>query len=123
MQRRLARIFLAICNLKPRSRWADAAVWEDEKSWSLRTRDIIRFLNEHYGEDISSGSYDDIRRENTDYLVEAGLVLRSPGNPSAKTNDGTRSYAANPSAAEVLHDMANLIGRTRLRNSSPITGV
>ena len=102
MQRRLARILLAICNIESGTPWANAAVWENENSWALRSRDIIRFINDHYGETIADSSYDDIRRENTDYLVEAGLVLSSPNKPDAQKNDGTRSYAANPSAVDLL---------------------
>ena len=102
MRRRLAHVFLAVCNVRPETPWTAAAVWSGEGSWAVRTRDIIRFLNQHYGESIADSSYDDIRRENLDYLVHAGLVLRSPGRPQALTNDGTRSYAANPSVGDLL---------------------
>lgn len=102
MQARLARIFLALCNLRPQSQWRQAAVWEGPGSWALRTRDVIRYLNKHYGESISSGSYDDIRRKNLQYLTAAGVVLASPGRPEAQTNDGTRCYAINPDAAALL---------------------
>ncbi len=49
MQVRLARIFLALCNIRPQSQWRQAAVWKGPGSWALRTRDIIRYLNKHYG--------------------------------------------------------------------------
>lgn len=139
MQRRLARIFLAVCNMKPATPWPEAAVWQGEGSWQQRSRDIIRFINENYGEKIADSSYDDIRRENLDYLVEAGLVLRSPGRPDAATNDGTRSYAANPAAAKLLHgygqpdwngivaafvtsfgNLGNILERTREQKKIPV---
>ena len=107
MRRRLARILLAICNVKPDTPWSQAAVWRDSSSWSLRSREVIAFINEHYGENISPGSYDDIRRKNLDYLVAAKLVLASAGRPDALTNDGTRSYAANPAAAYLFRQFGN----------------
>ncbi len=68
-----------------------------------KTRDIIKFLNKNYGTRISSGSYDDIRRKNLDYLVEAGLVVPSARRAGASTNDGTRGYAISKDAATLLH--------------------
>lgn len=103
MKARLARIFLALCDLRPGDPWKKAAVWRGKDSWALRSRDIIRFLNKHYGEHISEGSYDDIRRKNLQYLTAAGLVLASPGRPDAQPNDGTRTYAVHPDAAMLLH--------------------
>ena len=38
----------------------------------LKTRDIIKFENDHYGEEISSGSYDDIRRKDLKPLLDEG---------------------------------------------------
>lgn len=98
-QRRLARILLAVGKLSPKTPWSQTAVWEGAGSWCPRSRDVIDFLNANYGEKISSGSYDDIRRKNLDFLVASGLVLRSPANPNAATNDSTRGYAVNPAAA------------------------
>lgn len=102
MQRRLARILLAVCNLTPKTAWTEASVWEGPGSWCPRSRDIIIFVNKHYGENISSGSYDDIRRKNLEFLVASSLVLSSPAKPDANPNDSTRGYAANPAAAELF---------------------
>jgi hypothetical protein len=102
MQRRLARILLGICKLTPKSPWTKTSVWEGAGSWCPRSRDIIVFVNENYGENISSGSYDDVRRKNVDFLVASGLVLRSPAKPDAAMNDSTRGYAVNPAAADVF---------------------
>lgn len=101
-QRRLARILLAVCKLTPKSAWKEASAWEGAGSWSPRTRAIIPFVNEHYGEDISSGSYDDVRRKNLDFLVASGLVLSSPDNPNAAINDSRRGYSINPAAADLF---------------------
>jgi hypothetical protein len=101
-QQRLALALLAVANIKPNSLWSDAAYFEDEKSWALTTREIIKFWNEHYGERLSSGSYDDVRRKDLVILVEADLVLRSAGKPNASTNNPQRRYAISPDAKNLL---------------------
>ncbi len=111
MRQRVARVLLAVCNVRPDTPWSRASVWRDSSSWSLRSREIIKFINEHYGEKVSPGSYDDIRRKNLDFLVAAQLVLASAGRPSALTNDGTRSYAVNPAAAALFR----LFGKPKWR--------
>ena len=45
---------------------------------ALGTREMIKFWNENYGENVSSGSYDDVRRRDLVYLVECGLVQKMP---------------------------------------------
>jgi type II restriction enzyme len=58
----------------------------------LGSREIIRLLNEQYEENISMGSYDDIRRVHIKSLTLAGLVKVSGNNPEPATNDPTRKY-------------------------------
>lgn len=68
----------------------------------LKTRDIISFMNRHYGENISRGSYDDVRRKDLVLLVEAGIVLNSSSLGRKSTNDPTRGYALNPLFVRLL---------------------
>lgn len=70
------------------------------KDWSkakdntnLKSRDIINFVNEHFEEKISSGSYDDIRRKDLKLLVLADIIVNSGVNKGSATNDPTRGYA------------------------------
>lgn len=63
------------------------------KNRHLTTRKIIEFINEHYEEKISPGSYDDVRRKHLKLLLLADLILNSAKNPSASTNDPTRGYS------------------------------
>ncbi|NJM38871.1 MAG: hypothetical protein HC845_13965 [Akkermansiaceae bacterium] len=103
-QDRICQILLAVADLTPTTPWKSAKVYGNEKaSHAPRSRDIIIFLNKHYGTSISSGSYDDIRRKNLDYLVEAGLIVSSARREGASTNDGTRGYAISKEAASLLH--------------------
>ena len=59
-------------------------------------------MNSCWGESISFGSYDDIRRKDMVLLVEAFIVLNSAKNPNANTNDGTRGFAISPLAAKAI---------------------
>lgn len=68
----------------------------------LKTRDIIDFENTHYGENISSGSYDDIRRKDLKPLTDAGLVLNSSLLDQAATNNPNRGYALDAQFAGLL---------------------
>ena len=101
---RIALALLATANLKPDTPWIEAACWEGKGSWALSTREMIKFWNEHYGEHLSSGSYDDVRRKDLVYLVESNLVRKSAGNPDASTNDPQRRYAMNPDAIDVVRN-------------------
>ncbi|MEM6396047.1 MAG: hypothetical protein AAF741_06840 [Bacteroidota bacterium] len=57
--------------------------------YSLKTRDLIDFVNLHFSETISSGSYDDIRRKDLKLLTTAAVVVRSK--PNSATNDSRRA--------------------------------
>lgn len=97
-QIKMAKAFLSVAAMKPGLSWSEA-----RSDHRLRSRDVIRWMNQHLDEDVSSGSYDDIRRKDLLFPVEAGIVLKSAGNQTAATNDGTRTYALSPEMAELLH--------------------
>jgi len=58
----------------------------------LKTREIINFINGNFEENISSGSYDDIRRKDLRLPVVAILIINS-GDKGRATNDPTRGYS------------------------------
>lgn len=80
----------------------------------LKTRDIIEFENSHYGENISSGSYDDIRRKDLKMLVEARLVINSSELDLAATNNPNRGYALDAQFAKLLHTFGTYNWDTKL---------
>lgn len=84
----MAMAFLAVAGIK--KSWKEAKGQKENRH--LKTRDIIKFINENYEENISPGSYDDIRRKHLKLPVLADLILNSANNPSAATNDPTRGY-------------------------------
>jgi type II restriction enzyme len=99
-QVKMAKAFLAVAGLKPGMKWAEAK--DVESGHSLRSREVIAFMNTFLGENIADSSYDDIRRKDLIFPVEAQLVLKSAKNINANTNDGTRGFALDPVAAKVL---------------------
>lgn len=92
---RMAMAFLAVANVK--QKWTQA---EDKRN--LKTRDIISFNNTHFDENISSGSYDDIRRKDLKLLVLAGVIVNSADNANAATNDPTRGYSLEASFMQLI---------------------
>ena len=100
---RMAIAFLASGDIK---KIADFKKVKDLNSgYALKTRDIINYVNNHFGENISSGSYDDIRRKDLKLLTVAEVVLQS--SPNSATNDSTRGYTINPTYAELIRNFGS----------------
>lgn len=85
------------------------AVAEVTKDWkkakddtNLKSRDIIKFVNDNFEENISSGSYDDIRRKDLDLLVLADIVVNTGTLKGAATTDPTRGYSLNPDFKKLI---------------------
>ena len=100
---RAAKALCAVAQVKPDMEWQEAPSIYAGTASPLTTRDIIKYWNEHYGETIADASYDDVRRKDLVYLVEAGLVARSAADPTADVNDGTRGYAIPKEALALIH--------------------
>ncbi|MBU0691154.1 restriction endonuclease [bacterium] len=91
-QRRLERmavVFLAVIEVYDSRNWSKAKDLNDGRS--LTTREIIPIVNEYFSEEISSGSYDDIRRRDLEYPLLSSIIV--PTKPSTSRNDPGRGYA------------------------------
>jgi DNA-cytosine methyltransferase len=97
---RMAMAFLAVADVRRSTDWPTAKGHDGKRA--LKSRDIIEYINEHFQENISRGSYDDIRREDLKLPVAAGLVIKSAGKPDAARNDPTRAYALDNDCAAIL---------------------
>lgn len=95
---RMAKACLAVGRIKTDFQEAIPA----SEGLFCRTRDIIIFENEHLGEHISSGSYDDIRSQDLKLLVEAGLVVNSSSTEEQATTNPSRGYALSNAFAKLL---------------------
>lgn len=89
---RVAMVLLAVANIKSVEDLLSPKTQAD--GVNMKTRDIINFMNEYFGENISSGSYDDIRRKDLKLLILGLIVQRT--NENLARNDSTRGYALNP---------------------------
>ncbi|MFZ2052007.1 MAG: BsuBI/PstI family type II restriction endonuclease [Solirubrobacteraceae bacterium] len=86
---RMAMAVLAVLDLARPDTWAAAKTLSDGRG--LTTRQIIAYWNQHFGEDVSSGSYDDIRRKDLLLPVHAGIVVSNQ--PDSARNNPSRAYA------------------------------
>jgi type II restriction enzyme len=92
---RMALCFLAVASVT--GDWSKASC-----EHSYKTRDIISILNARFEENISSGSYDDIRRKDLKLLVLADLVVNSGDKQSSATNDPTRGYSLQENFCDLI---------------------
>lgn len=99
---RMAKACLAVGKIK--KDFSEACSFEDGFA---RTRDIIDFENKNFGEHISSGSYDDIRRQDLKLLVEAGIVVNSSSTEAQATNNPSRGYGLSKLFANLLHSFGS----------------
>jgi hypothetical protein len=89
LRERIALAVLAASDVKRSSDWRTAK--SRANGWGLTTREIINYCNENFGgEDISSGSYDDVRRKHLIRAFEAGVIV--PTTPDSSRNDPTRRW-------------------------------
>ena len=81
--------------------------WPENKNFKqgrrITTREIIKFINEHFEENISSGSYDDIRRKHLRPLLSDNLVINIGKNEDASSNDPTRGYSLEEDFEKVIN--------------------
>lgn len=94
----ISMTFLAVAGVT--NTWKEAKGQGENRH--LTTREIIKFINEHYEENKSSGSYDDIRDKDLKLPVLADLILNSAKNPFASQNDPTRGYTLSGEFQELV---------------------
>lgn len=102
-QRRLTRMamaFLAVCDVKKPQDWPVAKTWDGSRV--LRSRDIIDYINQNFQENISKGSYDDIRRKDLKLPVMSELIFKSANDPNSARNNPTRGYALSPEYGDIV---------------------
>jgi len=99
---KMAVCFLAVAGVK--KDWSKAI-----ENANLKSREIIKIVNDNFEENISPGSYDDIRRKDLKLLVLADIVINSGVNKGSATNDPTRGYALHP-------DFKNLIVKYKTKD-------
>jgi hypothetical protein len=102
---RLALVLLSLGDVKPDTPWS--LVKSKDDGVSVTTRNIIDFINEHYSESISKGSYDDFKRKEIDVLLSDSIVIPGFIERSA-VNDSRSGYAICPIHVEVIRKFDTL---------------
>lgn len=92
--------FLTVCDVHKPGTWNEAK--DSLSGRALTSRQIIVYVNSHFEEDISPGSYDDIRRKDLILITAAGIILKSANNPDASTNNPTRAFALSPTYSPIV---------------------
>ncbi len=103
---KMSMCFLALCSMTTTKKWDESRSISDD--YTLRSRDIISYINKNFEENISSGSYDDIRRKDLIRLTGMGLVIKSANNPNSDTNDGTRGNAIEENFSKLIKSFKGL---------------
>jgi hypothetical protein len=98
---KIAMAFLAVADVKRSTDWHLARIREGKDA--IKSREIITFLNTHFSEKISMGSYDDIRRKDLKLPVVAGIIVASANKPNAARNDPTRGYSLSPEYVAIVN--------------------
>ena len=101
---RIALAFLAVADVKHPKDWSGAKSFSDR--WALTTRQIIEYWNKNFGENVSSGGYDDIRRKDLLLAVHAGIVV--PDQPDTARNNPRRAYVLADEYADAVRAYGKL---------------
>ena len=103
---KMVMVFLAVADVKKSGQWNSARLRQGKDT--LKSREIIAYLNKYFGEKISMGSYDDIRRKDLKLPVVAGIIIASANKPKAATNDPTRGYSIAPEYLEIIRSFREI---------------
>lgn len=109
---RMALAFLALCDVKESGEWAQAKYLDD--AYFLKTRDVIDYVNTHFGENLSRGSYDDIRRKDLKHPILAEIVV--PAYPESARNDPKRAWAISAEYIGLIRSYKSLDWRSQLES-------
>jgi len=97
---KMAKAILSLGDLKPNSNFQETKSQKD--GFGLTSREVLRYMNNNYDENIADSSYDDIRRKDLILPVEAELVIPASNKKNSNTNDGTRKFALRDEFAELI---------------------
>ncbi|HLP09167.1 MAG TPA: BsuBI/PstI family type II restriction endonuclease [Opitutaceae bacterium] len=91
-----ALVLLALADLGPRSKWANA------KAPLRGITPIMEFIGENFAVPYKPNTRETVRDEAVKYFAAAGLLLRNPDSPSRPTNSPNYVYQLEPHALALL---------------------
>ena len=95
-----AMALLAVANVKKSSEWKKSKCAND--AYSVTTKEIVDFYNNNLEDNLSYGSYDDIRRKDLKQLLIAEVVVKSK--PGANISNPTRGYKISVEYASLIRN-------------------
>lgn len=95
-----AMALLAVGDVKTPAGWKKMK--DSNNDYALTTRRIIEFYNNFLEENVSSGSYDDVRRKDLAMMLLGNIIVQSK--PSANTSNPTRGYKVNVEYSKVIRN-------------------
>lgn len=93
---RSALVILALSQLAPSGRWAEAA------NPMLGIRAIMDFVRDEYGKNYAPNTRETVRRFTLHQFVEAQLVVQNPDEPQRPVNSPKWNYQVTAEALDVL---------------------
>lgn len=105
---RTALCLLALLDLEPRQKWGDAA---DPR---VGITPMMEFARDHYGVEYAPNTRETFRRFSVHQLVQAGIVLSNPDNPSRPVNSPKTVYQIAPDAFRLLKRLKSKNWKSKL---------
>ena len=105
---RTALCLLALLDLDPRKKWSEAA------EPRVGITPMMEFARDRYGVDYAPNTRETFRRFSVHQLVQAGIVVSNPDNPSRPVNSPKTVYQIAPEAGRLLRTLKSKEWKGRL---------
>jgi len=106
---RSALCLLALCDLKPKDRWADA------RNPLIGITPIMEFAARHYGKTYAPNTRETVRRQSVHQFVDAGIAAYNPDDPARKVNSPAAVYQITPEMLALVRTYGTNRWQTALR--------
>ncbi len=105
---RSALCLLALLNLTPDKRWADA------EAPLIGITPIMHWIQKHYGRDYAPNTRETFRRQTMHQFMAAGIVLYNPDNPGRSVNSPKACYQIESTTLSLLHTFGTPLWANKL---------
>ncbi len=96
LNERTALTLLALIDLKPDQSWTDI------KTPLIGITPIMNFMRDKYGKEYKPNTRETVRRQSIHQMVDAGIALINPDDPTRAPNSPKTVYQIEPSTYELL---------------------
>jgi len=105
---RSAYCLLALLNLTPQKRWAQA------ENPLMGITPIMDWVRDNYGKEYAPNTRETFRRQTMHQFVDAGIACYNPDKPERPVNSPAAVYQIEPSALALLHTFGSAAWHGRL---------